>query len=91
MTIDFPLILVILVFGSGGIWLVDALFMAPRRRSVREALQAQYPGWSRDGSKDAAAYQAKVRATAAEPTLVEYSRSFFPVVVVVVVLRSFLG
>ncbi len=90
MTIDFPLILVVLVFGSGGIWLVDALFLAPRRRSAREALQVEYPGWSREGSKDAAAYRSKVQATAAEPTLVEYSRSFFPVLFVVFVLRSFL-
>ncbi len=90
MTIDFPLILVVLVFGSGGIWLFDALLLAPRRRRTREALQAEYPEWSREGSKDAAAFDAKARTTAAEPTLVEYSRSFFPVLFVVFVLRSFL-
>lgn len=90
MTIDFPLILVVLVFGSGSIWLFDTLFMAPRRERARQALQAEYPEWSRDGSKDALAYDTKVRATASEPTLVEYSRSFFPVLFVVFVLRSFL-
>lgn len=90
MTIDFPLILVVLVFGSGSIWLFDTLFMAPRRQRARQALQAEYPEWSRDGSKDALAYDTKVRATASEPTLVEYSRSFFPVLFVVFVLRSFL-
>ena len=37
MDIDFPLILVILVFGSGLIWALDALFLAPgRRRAVAE-------------------------------------------------------
>jgi signal peptidase I len=90
MTIDFPLILVVLVFGSGGIWLFDALFMAPGRRRLQQSLQAEHPQWSSEGSKDAAAYDAKVRATAAEPALVEYSRSFFPVLFVVFVLRSFL-
>ena len=28
MNIDFPLILVIVVFGSGAIWLLDALLLA---------------------------------------------------------------
>ncbi|MEQ8801221.1 signal peptidase I [Haliea sp.] len=90
MTIDFPLVLVVLVFGSGGIWLFDTLFMAPRRRRTRQALQVAHPQWSDEGSKDAAAYEAKVRTTASEPVLVEYSRSFFPVLFVVFVLRSFL-
>lgn len=90
MTIDFPLILVILVFGSGSIWLFDALFLAPRRRRLREALQGEHPQWSSAGSQDAAAYEAKARRTASEPILVEYARSFFPVLFVVFVLRSFL-
>ncbi|MDO8860767.1 signal peptidase I [Haliea sp. E1-2-M8] len=90
MTIDFPLILVVLVFGSGSIWLFDALFMAPRRQRARQALQDEYPEWSLEGSKDAVAYAARARTTASEPTLVEYSRSFFPVLFVVFVLRSFL-
>lgn len=90
MTLDFPLILVILVFGSGSIWLFDALFTAPRRRRLREALQSEHPEWSREGSKDSAAYEAKARSTASEPILVEYARSFFPVLFVVFVLRSFL-
>ena len=43
MTLDFPLILVILVFGSGLIWLGDALFFAPARRERLAELQGQYP------------------------------------------------
>jgi len=38
-TIDFPLILVGLVFGSGLLWLLDALFLAPGRRRTALALQ----------------------------------------------------
>ncbi|PLW83158.1 signal peptidase I [Kineobactrum sediminis] len=90
MTIDFPLILVILVFGSGLVWLLDVLLLAPRRRARVAALQAEYPQWAQEGSKDAASYDARVRSSAAEPALVEYSRSFFPVLFVVFVLRSFL-
>ena len=76
-TVDFPLILLCLVFGSGLLWLLDSLFLAPGRKRIASALQAQYPRWS-------------VAAKAREPVLVEYARSFFPVLLVVFVLRSFL-
>ncbi len=90
MTIDFPLILVILVFGSGLIWLVDALFFAPRRAAAIAQLQEQHPGWESEGSTAAISFQQSVQSTAAEPVVVEYAKSFFPVLFVVFVLRSFL-
>ncbi len=90
MDIDFPLILVILVFGSGVIWLFDALALAPRRRVKLAEIQAQIPGWDQSGSSGEAQYEARRQKEAAEPTLVEYARSFFPVLFVVFVLRSFL-
>ena len=90
MDIDFPLILVILVFGSGLIWLLDALFLAPGRRRAVAALRGEYPRWQEEGSADAARYEARSQEVAAEPTIVEYSRSFFPVLLVVFILRSFL-
>ncbi|MDP5064288.1 MAG: signal peptidase I [Haliea sp.] len=90
MSIDFPLILVILVFGSGSIWLLDALLFAPKRRQARNTLQTKFPAWAQEGSRDAVAYDAQLQATAAEPAWVEYSRSFFPVLFVVFILRSFI-
>jgi len=90
MDIDFPLILVILVFGSGLIWLLDAIFLAPGRRRIVAALQGQYPQWQDAGSGQAIKYQAQVADTAREPVVVEYAKSFFPVLLVVFVLRSFL-
>jgi signal peptidase I len=90
MTIDFPLILVILVFGSGLIWMLDAIFLAPGRRRVIGDLQGQYPQWDREGSAEALKYQAGVVQGASEPVVVEYAKSFFPVLFVVFVLRSFL-
>jgi signal peptidase I len=90
MDIDFPLILVILVFGSGLIWLLDAVFLAPARRQTQARLQAQYPGWNQEGSAEAASYEARLAETAAEPVVVEYAKSFFPVLLIVFVLRSFL-
>ncbi|TXS95512.1 signal peptidase I [Parahaliea maris] len=90
MSIDFPLILVILVFGSGLIWLADSLFLAPNRRRVLATLEQQYPAREEEGSPQAAQFAAQAKARASEPMVVEYARSFFPVLFVVFVLRSFL-
>ena len=69
-TIDFPLILVGLVFGSGLLWLLDALFLAPGRRRTALALQDKYPQWEQEGSTDEARYQAQLADTAPEPVVV---------------------
>lgn len=90
VSLDFPLILVILVGGSGLIWLLDALFLAPGRRRAVDALQQEYPGWDQEGSPQAEQFRARVASEAHEPVLVEYARSFFPVLFIVFVLRSFL-
>ncbi len=90
LTLDFPLILVGLVFGSGLIWLLDAIFLAPGRKRIVSQLQSQYPQWAVAGSPDARNYQAQAAESASEPVVVEYARSFFPVLFVVFVLRSFL-
>ncbi len=90
MTLDFPLILVVLVFGSGGIWAIDALFWAPKRRRAVEKLREQYPQWHDTSNSKAKAYQNKALEASAEPQVVEYAKSFFPVLFVVFVLRSFL-
>jgi signal peptidase I len=90
MTIDFPLILVIVVFGSGAIWLLDSLLLAGGRRLRREQLAEAFPGCDQEGSKAAAAFAEACDREAGEPAVVEYARSFFPVLAVVLVLRSFL-
>ena len=90
VSIDFPLILVILVGGSGLIWLLDALFLAPGREKVIAELQEQYPNWDKEDNPQQRQFQARVADQATEPVLVEYARSFFPVLFIVFVLRSFL-
>ena len=90
LTVDFPLILVGLVFGSGLLWTLDAIFLAPGRKRLVGELQAQFPRWNVEGSPDAGQYQATVAEKAKEPIVVEYARSFFPVLLIVFVLRSFL-
>jgi len=90
MTIDFPLILVLLVFGSGLVWACDAAFLAPGRRRAIAQLRSEYPKWEDSGSSQAKKYQLKAQESSAEPLYVEYAKSFFPVLFVVFVLRSFL-
>jgi signal peptidase I len=79
MDIDFPLVLSWAVLISGTIWLVDVLFFKPRR--VRAVALREQAG-------AAAEEQARLLA---EPRVVEYARSFFPVLLLVLVVRSFLA
>lgn len=74
MDIDFPLVLVVLTFATGLIWLLDRLFLRKRRL----AAAGLEPGEHDAGQEPK------------EPYLVDLSRSFFPVLAVVLVLRSFL-
>ena len=90
MDIDFPLVLVVLVAGSGLIWLADHLLLAPNRWRSLEQLRRDYPAWENESSTHYREYQRRSEAVTAEPVLVEYAKSFFPVLLVVFVLRSFL-
>ena len=64
MQLDFPTILFILTVVTGGIWALDALLWAPKRRAAGEGTR--------------------------EPVVVDYARSLFPVILIVLLLRSFL-
>jgi signal peptidase I len=77
MRFDFPTIMVLLVIGSGLIWAVDALLLARRRRSA-------VPDLAEGGDGEQVASPRPV------PKIVEYARSFFPVFLIVLLLRSFL-
>ena len=77
MRFDFPTIMVLLVIASGLIWAVDALLLARRRRSA-------VPDLAEGGDGEQVASPRPV------PKIVEYARSFFPVFLIVLLLRSFL-
>ncbi|MEM7363424.1 MAG: signal peptidase I [Pseudomonadota bacterium] len=83
MGVNFPLILVIATAGTGLVWLVDALVFHPRRLAALAISAA-------DGAIEQAATEAS-EPEIARPVVVEYSISFFPVLLVVLVLRSFLA
>ncbi|KAF0863062.1 signal peptidase I [Pseudomonas sp. LD120] len=80
MSLNFPLLLVIAVFVCGFLALLDLVFLAPRRR----AAIANYQG---SVSQPDGLVLEKLNK---EPLLVEYGKSFFPVLFLVLVLRSFL-
>lgn len=91
MDINFPLILVLLVFGSGIVWLLDSLFWARKRQTGVAAVDAQFASAELDDGRKQEVYEQAKAAASKEPVIVEYSKSFFPVLFVVLVLRSFLA
>ena len=81
MDVDFPLILTWAVLISGAIWAIDHFVMKPRRARAADAYRSSRPGGGGDEAID---------KLLKEPVLAEYARSFFPVLLLVLVLRSFL-
>ena len=80
MSINFPLLLVIAVAVCGFLALIDLILLAPRRRAAIAAYQGRV-----DDPDDRV-----LERLSKEPLLVEYGKSFFPVLAIVLVLRSFL-
>jgi signal peptidase I len=83
MDFDFALLLVGLTFATGIIWLLDRMFFFGARRARADALAAA-------GGSEAERQQRMTEATR-EPVIVEYARSFFPVILIVLLFRSFLA
>jgi signal peptidase I len=90
MDINFPLVLVVLVFVSGSVWLLDHFFLATNRRAASGLVDSQFSEANLDDDNLQLAYDQAKQAAAREPWPVEYSKSFFPVLFVVLILRSFL-
>ncbi|MGE0386899.1 MAG: signal peptidase I [Gammaproteobacteria bacterium] len=78
MSFDFAAVLVLLVAVSGAIWAFDAWRLAPRRRASLAALPADAEPSQRE-------------AAGRLPVAVDYARSFFPIFLIVLLLRSFLA
>lgn len=89
MDFDFALILTELTALAGLIWLFDVVFLKPRRKAATQATLGKLKAESHE--ELAPETVEKVKATGMrESLLVEYAHSFFPVLAVVWVLRSFL-
>lgn len=89
MDLDFALILTVAVLVAGAIWGFDLLFLKPGRRQRAEQAAAAL-GSNLEGADLAAARKDVAEREMREPLLVEYAHSFFPVLFVVWLLRSFL-
>ena len=79
MRIDLELVLVIGTLLTGGVWLLDRFVLARQRR----ALSTVHAG--------GAVRDAEVEMGMRDPWYVEYAKSFFPVLFIVLVLRSFIA
>lgn len=85
MDIDFSLVLVILVSVCGALWLLDNLWI----KKYRLRAVSNYESTQAKGRSDEERAQA-VAKLSQEPLLIEYAKSFFPVFLIVLILRSFL-
>lgn len=82
MPFDFATVLVIAAAITGAIWLLDVLILAPKRAI------AQAP--SDNAPTNTTKKQKVVAQDKSYPWYVDISRSFFPVILIVLVLRSFI-
>ena len=85
MDIDFSIVLVSLVAFCGALWLIDSLlFKKARLMAVENYNRIQAKGRKEEEVSIA------VEEILKEPLVIEYAKSFFPVLVIVLILRSFL-
>jgi signal peptidase I len=93
---NFALILFVLMVITGVIWFLDVFYLAKQRRAAADRALAEYDarnakltadGIKIDNNSNRAAIEAGI---VRQPVWIEYSGSFFPVIALVFVLRSFL-
>lgn len=92
---NFALILFVAMVITGIIWFLDIFYFAKQRRVAADkalaAFDARNAKLTAEGLKvDNTSRQAIETALLRQPTWIEYSGSFFPVIALVFVLRSFL-
>ncbi len=90
MDINLPLILLIAVTASGLIWLFDLVFLKPTRDKALLALDGEFEGYSDEEKNADANYTESKERITTDHVIVEYAKSFFPVLFIVFFLRSFI-
>jgi signal peptidase I len=76
MIIDFSFYLFVAVVFTGTVWLIDKWLLAPKRSQVFQEATETHQG-------------VEISRKGKEPVIVEYSKSFFPVLLIVFLLRGF--
>ena len=93
---NFALILFVLMVVTGAIWFLDVFYLAKQRRATADRALAEFDARNNkltaDGIKiDHNSSRGAIEAALLrQPTWIEYSGSFFPVIALVFFLRSFL-
>lgn len=94
---NFALILFVLMVVTGIIWVLDVFYLAKGRRAAADRALAEYDArtakLTADGIKVDSNAQTRAQIEQGllkQPTWIEYSGSFFPVIALVFFLRSFL-
>lgn len=91
---NFALILFILLVVSFAMWLLDVLWLKKRREHAAEAALAAFDAHASSRAADERTLAAErvqlVEKLTRRPWYLEYTASFFPVILLVFVLRSFL-
>src|SRR5437899_3431100 len=92
---NFALILFVLTIVTGVVWFLDVFYLAKQRRVQADAALAEFDARNArlqaDGIKLEQSGRAALEANMLkQPTWIEYSGSFFPVIALVFFLRSFL-
>jgi signal peptidase I len=77
MIIDFSFYLLVAVVFTGVVWLIDKWYLEPKRNEVIHESTPVHEG-------------VDVSRKGKEPVIVEYSKSFFPVLLIVFLLRGFI-
>jgi len=91
----FTLILFILTIVTGIIWFLDVFYLAKQRKAKAAAALAEFDARSAKLKAEGIKFDEGGRATLEasilrQPTWIEYSGSFFPVIAIVFFVRSFL-
>lgn len=92
---NFALILFVLTVATGIVWFLDVFYLSRQRRARADAALAEFDARNARLAADGMPQETQGRSAIAErllkqPTWVEYSGSFFPVIALVFILRSFL-
>lgn len=89
MLIDFPTILIFFALFGFAVWLYDFCFHQQERDNANAKITEAIK--QREASGEVVSDQEKMQLYQFEPKLLEYSKALFPIIILVVVLRSFLA
>lgn len=90
MDINLPLILFLAVAFTGLAWLFDLVFLRKERMAALQGIEDKFADLTEEDKLRDEAFINSYEAVAKEPAVIEYSKSFFPVLLIVFVIRSFI-